>query len=318
MIAVTNDVKDFIENQTGETLIYGAGNSGYWVGYYLNRCGIEFSGYIDNNEKYCGALCQGKPVYQPQKLSEYKERNLRLIISTKLYESVLCDLLFGEKKYGFHALCLVPRFKHPILNKEMYDINYLLGYFRGCLYKKDTPTIISNDCVAGHIYHSMNMLMLSPTINIGIESQDFLKICKEPGKYFAIEGKELFYKICPFGGDSTDGGICLPTMKIDDITVTFVHSKGNADELIEWWNMMRRKINWENMIYVFRITDEEIPVSKNFIQSFMKLERKHLLINCVADRGVYQNEEQLRLPGNIFRGDQAIENSFDLLGWLNQ
>lgn len=318
MIAVTNDTKDFIENQNEELFIFGAGNSGYWIGHYLNKCGIEFSGYIDSNEKYCGALCQGKTIYQPQKLGEYRGKKLRLIISPRLFEPILSNLLFIEQKYGFHALCLVPRYKHPILNKEMYDINFLLGYFRRHLYTKNTPTIISNDCVAGHIYHFMNMIMLSPTINIGIDPDDFLKLCKEPEKYFAIEVEELFYNVCPLGKEPVEGRMRLPAMKIDDITVTFAHTNGKTRELVERWNIMRKKINWENIIYVFRISDGHVPVSKDFMQSFLKLEGKHLIINCVTERAICQDRKQLNLPEYAFDAARAIENSFDLLGWLNQ
>lgn len=316
MITVTNDVKDFIENQTGEILIYGAGNSGYWVGHYLNRCGIEFSGYIDSNELYCGALCQGKPVYQPQKLSEYKGRNFRLIISPRLYESVLSDVMFSGRKYEFHALCFVPRFMHFISKKEVYDINHFLGYFRRRLYKKDNPTIISNDCVAGHIYYLMDMPMLSPTINIYIPPYDFLKLCKDPGRYFDLDGKELFYNVLPLGDEPEDCKRGLPAIKIDDITITFAHVNGKSEELVERWNMMRKRINWNNIIYIFRVN--HIAVPEDFIRDFAKLKGKKLIINHGANGVIYRDIEQLFFSECIFGGHRAIENSFDILEWLNQ
>lgn len=275
MVTVTNDTKDFIKTQKGELFVYGAGNSGYWIGYYLNRCGIEFTGYIDSNEKYYGALCQGKPVYMPQKLSEYHGRSIRLIISPRFYESILSELLFSERKYGYHALCLVPRYMHFNLKREVYDINYFLGYFRRRLYKNDTPTIISNDCVAGEIYHSMNMLMLSPTVNTYMTPDDFLKFCKNPKRYLDMEGKKLFYNILPIGDEPEDCKMRLPAMKIDDITITFAHPDGESEKLVERWNMMRKKINWNNVIYVFRSNRMAIP--RDFIQDFTKLKKSILL-----------------------------------------
>lgn len=316
MVSVTNNIKDFIENQKEELFIYGAGNSGYWIGYYLNRCGIDFSGYIDSNEKYRGALCQDKPVYQPQKLAEYKGKNLRLIISPRLFEPILSDLLFGERKYGFHALCLVPRFKHFNLEQEIYDINYFLGYFRRLLYKKDVPTIISNDCIAGEIYHLMNMPFLSPTINMVITPNDFLKLCQNPERYFNIEGKGLFYNILPLGTQPEDFKMGIPAMKIDDITVTFAHPNGKSAELIERWNMKRREINWNNMIFVFRAN--HIAVPGDFIHEFSKLKEKHLIMTYGENGVIYRNIDQLFLSEYIFGTGRAIENDFDLLGWLNQ
>ncbi len=312
MITVTNDTKDFIENQKEELFVYGAGNSGYWIGHYLNRCGIGFSGYIDGNEKYCSALCQGKPVYLPQKLSEYRGKSIRLIISPRLYETVLSDLLFSERKYGFHALCLVPRF----LPEELYDINGFLGYFRRRLYRKETPTIISNDCIAGEIYHLMNMPMLSPTVNTYIAAEDFLKLCREPEKYFSVEGEGLFYNILPISDEPEDCKRGLPAMKIEDITVTFAHTNEKTVELMERWNMMRKRINWENIIYIFRTTRR--AVSKDFVQSFSRLSQKHLLMNYGVNGMVYKNVDQLFFSEYILGKDRAIENDFDLLGWLNQ
>ena len=316
MLSVTNDITDFIENQKEELFIYGAGNSGYWIGHYLNRCGIEFTGYIDSNEKYCGALCQGKPVYLPEKLSEYKNKSIRLIISPRFYEPILSELLFSERRCGFHALCLVLRFMHFSTKQEVYDINYFLGYFRRRLYKKDTPTIISNDCVAGEIYHLMNMVMLSPTINTYIDPDDFLKLCKNPRKYFDIEKKEVFYNVLPIGNEPADCKMGLPAMKIDDITVTFAHTNGKSEELADRWNMMRKKINWNNVIFVFRANHIAIP--DNFVRNFAELKRKHLMMNFGVNGMVYHNIDQLYFSEHIFSTDRAIENDFDLLGWLNQ
>ena len=103
MITVTNDTKDFIENQKGEIFIYGAGNSGYWIGYYLNQCGIKFTGYFDRKSYFQNSQCNGRPVFQPQKLKEYEKKSIRVIVSPKAFETVLSDLLFADAKYGFHA-----------------------------------------------------------------------------------------------------------------------------------------------------------------------------------------------------------------------
>lgn len=316
MVTVTNDTKDFIENQNEELFIYGAGNSGYWIGYYLNKCGIEFSGYIDSNEKYCDALCQGKPVFLPQKLGEYRNKSIRLIISPRFYESILSDLLFSERKHGFHALCLVPRFKFFNLKQEVYDINYFLGYFRRRLYKKDTPTIISNDCIAGELYHLMGMPMLSPTVNTYLAPDDFLKLCKTPERYFNIEGKELFYNVLPISNEPEDCKIGLPAMKIDDITVTFMHTNGRTEKLIEQWNMMRRKINWDNVIYIFRAN--HIAASRDFMYDFANLKKKHLIMNYGQNGMIYRNTEQLFFSEYILGPNRACENDFDFLDWLNQ
>lgn len=47
MITTTNDVKKFMEDTQGQLYIYGAGRIGWRVADYLNKCGIDFSGFID-------------------------------------------------------------------------------------------------------------------------------------------------------------------------------------------------------------------------------------------------------------------------------
>lgn len=315
MIKVTNNTADFFENQKGQIFIYGAGNSGYWIGNYMNRCGISFLAYIDRNVAYNGALCNEKPVFLPEKLKEYNEHSIRLIISPHLYESVLCDLMFKEREYGLNILCLIPRYMNYILCSEIYDINYLLAYFRRKLFVGDTPTIISNDCVAGEIYHAMDMIMLSPTINTVISPEDFVKLCFNSRKYFDMEGNKLFFNILPIGPETGEEKRAMPAIKLDDITVTFAHTLQTV-ELIERWNTMRKLINWNNIIYILRCN--HISISMKVINEFSKLKEKHLLLNYGGNGRIFQEVDQMFLFTNVFDPNRAIENEFDLLGWMNE
>lgn len=315
MLKVTNNTINFFEKEDGSIIIYGAGNHGYWLGYYLNQCKIDFLGYIDENPKYTGALCNGKPIWSSDYLKQFNNKNIRIIIATKIYESVVCSLLFADNKYQFHALCLVPRYMNYLLHTEIYDINYLLGYFRHQLYIGNTPTIISNDCTAGHIYHAMDMIMLSPTINTAISSEDFLKLCKAPKEYFDIEVKELFFNVLPLSNEPEDCRKGLPTIKINDITVSFGHTDLTT-ELLDRWNMMRKQINWDNLIFIFRANKEAVP--ENFQKEFSKIKYKKLLL-IQGDYGkVCTSVDQMFMSEYAFAADWVIENYFDLLGWLNE
>lgn len=312
MVSVTNNTHDFFEKNSGEIMIYGAGNSGYWIGYYMNRCKMEFSCYLDKIAEHENLFMNGKPVFRPDKLGEYQDRSLRIIISANAYESVITDLVFLEQKYHVHLRCLVPRYKHFIWGYESYNINKFLAYFRRRLYTGTMPTIISNDCIAGGIYNLMGMFMLSPTINTWIEPEDYAKLCLNPRRYFNCEGGELFWNYL----NKDKRPEITPAMKLEDITVSFAHTK-NTEGLVERWNRMRQRINWNNLIFAFR--GHELPVPQSFREMLLTEHPNYLIVRLPGSMRVYHDLDYLCLERNYFEDpDYAIENVFDLLGWLNQ
>ena len=320
MIQVTNDTHDFFEKHNEEILIYGAGNAGYWIGHYMNRCGLDYSGYIDKKLDHEDVTYNDKPVYTPDKLKEYRGRSLRIIVSPHNYENVLADLLWMEHLYEFNALCLVPRYKHISTKEEGYHINKLLSYFRRKLFKGEVPTVISNNCAAGFIYDLMDMIMISPTINTGIVPDDFIKLCQNPEYYLNKDMDNELYFIRPYGNPQLDDDV--PAGKIKDITVQFGHVD-STEGLVDRWNMMRKRVNWNRIIYVYCTHDVYVPFSVANEKAFMSLPREHLLIvmrnaafwdNSFTGNGfnkVFMQQNYLASP------DSAIENYFDLLGWIN-
>ena len=311
MISVTNNLTRFFEKETGRIIIYGAGNAGYWTGYYMARCNIEYSFYIDASIDREDALFNGKHVFFPEKLKEFVGEHFRIIVATGVYKEILGDLLWLDNKFSVDALCLVPQFTDFISGDLTFDINNFLGYFRRKLFNGDTPTILSNICTAGFIYKMMNMPMLSPTINIGIESEDFIKLCKDPKKYLSediiIEGWERDHGNPRLPKDMMVG-------RVLDISVYFTHISKDED-VSSRWNVMRKNVNWDNLIYVMAEHQRLEPISFNSIKKFNELEGKKLFIgvhNMVpGENCIYMKEQYLS------RRDIAIENYFDLLGWLN-
>ena len=43
--------------------------------------------------------------------------------------------------------------------------------------------ILSNNCIAGFLYHDYSQRFLSPTINLQIEAVDFIKMCNDLRTY---------------------------------------------------------------------------------------------------------------------------------------
>ncbi len=318
MIQVTNNVKDFLEKEEGEIFIYGAGNAGYWVGYYMNRCGYAFSGYLDKRIDHEGALYNGKPIYLNKKLldAEYKDRSLRIIVASQYYDQIVSELLWMDKFHKLNALCLIPRYTYPTIKGEGYNINHFLAFFRRKLFKGETPTIISNSCMAGLIYDMFDMVMLSPMINTAIEdAEKFTKLCKNLRRYMEIEMGDLFWKR-PFGNPAFMED--TPCGRIGDIEIFFAHVD-SMNGLKERWDLMRKRINWNRVIYVMTEKQNHRNASFRALKEFMRLDGEKLFINSrnayPVGNGiecVYCSEE------NFANKHTAIENYFDILGWMNR
>ena len=205
MVIITKDLKEFIEKYNDEIMIYGAGNAGFWVGHYMSLCDIQYSCYLDKRVVHQGSLLNERPIFLSQeRLTEYKGSNIRIFVSIENYTDAIVELTYLSQKYDFSALCYIPvgyviTEANSANRKESYCINASLSYFRKKLFKGTVPTILSNDCSAGGLYQILGLTMISPTINIGILEDDYIKLCNDPRHYFDIEvstyeyGRMLFY-----------------------------------------------------------------------------------------------------------------------------
>ena len=324
MICITKDLKSFIEECNDEIMIYGAGNSGYWTGYYMNLCQVNFSCYLDKGIKVEGTLLNGKPILSPlNKLKEYDGKRIRIFVSVEQYQSAIYDLLELSQEYDFYAQCYIPlayviKGGAERKEEESYAINAALGYFRKQQFNGSIPTILSNDCTAGGIYRTLGLPMISPTINVGILDNDFIKLCQNPKHYFDIEldsfemGRLAYY---------VDGGPMsadLPCSKIDDITVYWAHSDPDG-RFLERWNIMRKKVNYDNMIFCMNST--RIEISYGVWRQFSMLKQRHLAIMRHNRYATAINGGDAVIANGKFpfwRMDTPIENHFDILGWINE
>ncbi len=318
MIKVTNDTKTFFEREEGEIIIYGAGNAGFWVGWFMNKCNVDFSCYIDRNPGKRELTFNDHPIYSIDKLMEMSDIHIRLVISPCAYKEILADLLWMDHKFGVDALCLIPQYREidTELHREVYDINHMLGYFRRKLYDKDVPTIIANTCIAGRMYDMFNMPMLSPTINTGIDYDDYIKFVMNFEHYMSKDVELLGWEK-DFGNPGNDMEVRIGM--VDDIKVRFAHmqdDKGIADH----WNMMRKRINWDNLIFVLAAYRGTSPgLSIKHVKEFDKLKSKHLVVDMFTELNVCSNSNSIHIYDDLFSNRNAvIENEFDIIGWMNE
>ena len=105
-------------------------------------------------------------------------------------------------------------------------------------------TLISQNCVGGVIYSDLGIPFNSPTINLFIEDDNFVKLAENPKYYFSIKAQPLVDKFI----DPIDPSISYPKILIEDIEICCLHYK-NCQEAIDAWERRRKRINYNN-IYV--------------------------------------------------------------------
>lgn len=123
-------------------------------------------------------------------------------------------------------------------------------------------SIICQNCIAGIIYNNLDLEFLSPTINMYLEADDYIKLCKKLKYYLNYELKEI----------KTNNE--FPVAQIDDIKIYGVHYK-DFSELNEAWIRRSKRVNYNN---IFLIMTERDKCSYKDIVEFDRLPYKNKVI----------------------------------------
>jgi len=180
----------------------------------------------------------------------------------------------------------------------------------------DNITIISSNCVAGTIYHDLNMQFRSPTINCIIYANDYLKFCKNLAHY-------MNYRLEYAGEVATDGG-AYPVAKLDDIYIHAVHYK-TYDVFSSDWYKRATRVNYKKIYLIWCDRDgyeecmidvyAKLPYNKViFLHKPVSLSKYPFAIQ------IPECEEENQVPTLTdyvdFHGTRYYEMNFDVLCWL--
>lgn len=136
--------------------------------------------------------------------------------------------------------------------------------------KIKTTSIISMNCTGGIISHNLGLQFLSPTVNLYMNAEDFIKFCENLSYYIEIN---KFEKCTDKNiiGDRT-----YPLAYLGDLTLYLVHYS-SVEEAEKKWNERKQRINWDN-IAIFN-TDRE-GMTEELRNRFEKLPyRKVMFVN---------------------------------------
>lgn len=173
-------------------------------------------------------------------------------------------------------------------------------------------TLFSCNCTGGVLYHELGMKFLSPTINMYMDCEDFIKFCENTKYYLSLNLEEYY------GDIERD----YPLATLGDITIYLVHYK-TFEEASEKWNERKKRINWDN-IYVIG-TDRD-GFNDELSQRFDELPYKKVLFTHLPDDNKnhfyikgFESETQVgNIVGIINRlTGKRVYDQFDWVGFLN-
>lgn len=98
-------------------------------------------------------------------------------------------------------------------------------------------SIITPNCTGGFIYRDLCLPYLSPTVNLTIRMNDFVRLAENFKWYMEKEIVEL----------KEDYG--YPAGMLGDIRINFVHYE-NFEKAIRKWNERKKRIKWDNLFFI--------------------------------------------------------------------
>lgn len=178
-------------------------------------------------------------------------------------------------------------------------------------------SIISSNCVGGVIYHKLGLKFLSPTINLWIRPNDYLKFLKNLNYYLSAA------KLTEDKKNHLDYPVGFLGNGENKITLYFQHYS-SFTEAVEKWNKRKIRINFDNLFVI--MTDRD-GVDYNIMKQFDQLPYRHKVI---LTGKVYPNiKSSLCIPncleaghlGDVFKANFLTGKSkideFDFVKFLN-
>ena len=133
------------------------------------------------------------------------------MLVTKIYRRI-CNYIWQKKRKKINA-----EYREKML---------------GC----DVPTIFCCNCTGGVMYHDLGERFLSPTVNLYMPCEDFIKFCENYEYYFSLEMQ-------PYNGNiKRDYPICT----LGDLTLFMVHYS-SFEEAKNKWNERKLRIKRNNI-----------------------------------------------------------------------
>jgi uncharacterized protein (DUF1919 family) len=179
--------------------------------------------------------------------------------------------------------------------------------------KKNSFTIICNNCIAGVIYSDFGRKFQSPTINLFFYATDYIKFLENLKFYLKQQIK--------FSKDSkhTNSTILYPIGILGDIEIHFQHYESEQDAADAWHRRIQR-IDYDNL---FIIGSDRDNSTEEIRQRFSELSFEHKIYftskPCKYKQEIFFEEyKEQDCIGELIDEDKAWYFYFDVPKWINE
>ena len=172
-------------------------------------------------------------------------------------------------------------------------------------------TLITNDCMAGIVYHDLHVQFMSPVINMFISASEYVKFLGNLQYYINLPFKEIH-----------DNNFPYPLAKIGDVTLHLIHYK-TIQEAEKKWRDRSSRIRYEKRIYVMndrnncseedyhKFAELPLPMDKKI---FITVHRDWNDSNC---RTIYYGSKGIECPiMTSYTKVFSIKRRLDVVNWV--
>lgn len=156
--------------------------------------------------------------------------------------------------------------------------------------KVNDASIISQNCIGGVIYDNLGLEFSSPTINMFIEDENFVKLVENLEYYMKIKPKA----ITDCYVDPIDNNIKYPVIGIDDIKICCLHYKDCNDAI----KRRKKRINYDNIVVIGNSWN--MHENEKLIERLGKTKYKKIIFTYKD----YHKDYCIKLPGNFWYLDE--------------
>ncbi len=202
----------------------------------------------------------------------------------------------------------------PLYNKKYRRYNH-----------QSDVTFISQNCVGGVIYHMLGLQFSSPTVNMFIEDENFVKLVENPHHYFSVDAKP--YNDC-YVDKVGDDELVYPVIQVDDIFLCCMHYE-NCQEAVEAWNKRRLRVNYDKIFVIscsWNLHEREDLVKRVIDVTYPKViftTEEFNYPQCVKLQGtVWKKDLRGAVKPNLtsfkgLNGKRYFTDEFDFVKWIN-
>lgn len=149
--------------------------------------------------------------------------------------------------------------------------------------RKQGVSIISNNCAGGLLYKHFGCRFQSPTINLQMSPEDYLKFCERLEYYSSLgiseeSASHVLERFKTLGGTAVN----FPVGRLGDLTLFFQHYE-SFQEAVSKWEERKKRIDPDRLFFVFVDTNCTPEMIDRFFELpyrnklFLTAKAEHLL-----------------------------------------